>query len=707
MSSLQSQIDLSIEESVSPGAPWHTDLELPEGREYTLELTYRGERPVLFAEEGPNGEPKAKISRLPAEVEPGVLRAVLLPTQGMAHLQVRLQRGEVQLERLRVRRWATARKDGVQDVPGWQTVNIFGDHRVATILRPGQESVWEVDVPQGARSLHFDVVSDPRLDPSLPPVEGTQLLVRVLPLAGAPGLAVSEVSKQVDWSRASWQPLEISLASELSLGSGQRVRLAVRCVGPEGGLAREGVGMSLPFWHCTLGARRPNLVLISLDTTRPDHLGIYGAQRDTSPELDAFAQQSFVFEAAQSTAPYTLPAHASMLSGLYPSTHGAEHPAHALDPGATPLLADILGREGYATRAFTGGGYLDADFGFAHGFQGYSNSDPVAPIAGWEVKAVQASEEGSRYVEARRAQHWSAALEWIELHQSVPFFLFLQTFAIHDYRPTLKHRLLFGAPRPGEGVVPLRKPPDQHERPYNAEERDQLLRLYDGAIHEVDALMGELFATLESSGLAEHTVVIITSDHGEDFGEHDVDGKPFIGHAQALWQSLLHVPLIVRVPGALTQAGPRRIPIRVSMVDLAPTALDFLGVPIPQRMQGRSLRSLMLTGEGARSPVLSELHSNRGFMRSLLSDDLKVIHGDPAALVSWPVDTAIQLYDLGADPEEQTDLATEREALSQGLADTLQRFGAELEGQRVSDDKAAGLSEETRRRLEELGYVDG
>ncbi len=689
-----------LELALAEGEAFEREVALDPAHKYTVEVRFDGVAPTLLAAdlgEGDGaGSGASPVPPLPGEPPPGLVVGILRPESPRVRLRV-VPGGAVTLRGVTVRRWGAA--GGLDTTAGdaWAPVGVYGDHRVARIVEPNGPFACEAEVPVGASRLEFDVVCDPRAPVEVPAPDGLVLRVVVAPRGAERG---EPVRVPVRPSRASWQAVEVPV--DLPPGTPVDVRVAV--VAPDAASA-EAVAVSVPRWHCTRGPHRPNLVLISLDTTRPDHLGFHGYARDTSPQLDALAARSVVFEAAQSTAPYTLPSHATMFTGQYPTTHGAEHPAQAVDGAHSPLLAAVLAEAGYATRAFTGGGYLDADFGFAEGFHAYGNNDPVIPVTGRAVADIEnASAAGRRYVEARRAQHWDAAVDWAARHDDVPFFLFLQTFAIHDYRPEDPHRSMFGAPAKGEGVVPLRHPPDQVAQPYTPEELAQLTDLYDAAIHEVDALVGRLVHALREAGVAGHTVIVVTADHGEDFGEHAVEGSPFVGHGQGLWQTLLHVPLVITAPGV----APRRVSRRVSLVDLAPTALDLLGVPAPPAMQGRSLRPLMETGEGAGSPVLSELHSHRGWMRSLVvDDDLKVVTGDPDALVSWPVTRPVRLFRLSEDPVERADLEPGRPDEARDLADAVRALGEALEAERAGAPRGARPSEATLRRLEELGYVDG
>jgi arylsulfatase A-like enzyme len=672
------------------------------GRAYTLEVGFEGTPPRLFG--GPQADGSlAPLRDVPGRQPEGWTEGVFHPAAGTSHVVVHATDGAATVRHVALRPWGAERgaafaaggASATDAGDGLEGVQVFGDHRLAQRIGPRRRWELPADVPGNATWLAFDVAPDPARPVTAPATAGLGLVVRLV--AGRDARTLLE--RAAPEGRTAWETVRLDARA----WAGRTVTLVLECTAPPGTAAdAPGLAVSVPEWLCETGRRRPSLVLLSLDTTRPDHLGLYGYARDTSPELDAFAARSVVFEHAYSTAPYTLPAHASLFSGQYPTTHGVEHPAHALDIDRTPLLAAVLRAEGYATRAFTGGGYLNADFGFAHGFARYAHGDPTVPRDGGGVEALERSRWGRTFLEARRAQDWDAARAWVDAHREVPFFLFVHTYAVHDYRPSGAYRGAFGSQRAGgEAVEPLRNPADQVVTPYTPDERRQLVDLYDEAIREVDAEVGRLLA-----GLGERqrdTIVVVTSDHGEVLGGHELRGQPVVGHGMSLWEDLVRVPLLIHVPGG----SARRVARRVSSVDVAPTLLDLLGVEVPPAMQGRPLRALLEAGDGGASPVLAELHSHRGDMRASYEGDLKLVTGDPAADVTWPVGAARRLFDLATDPGERHDLDAARRADAERLADGLGMLVGELRSRRRGGPRAAVLDEDTRRRLEELGYVDG
>ncbi len=358
----------------------------------------------------------------------------------------------------------------------------------------------------------------------------------------------------------------------------------------------------------------PNVILISLDTLRADHLGTYGYSRPTSPFLDQLAQQGTLFETAIVQLPGTLPSHMCMFTGLYPNEHGVFPPNGAL-ASEIPTLPEILQKAGYATAGFTEGGYVAGHFGFDRGFDHFD--DRVPKLAN-DIEVV-----------------FSRGLSFLQSQQEAtkPFFLFLHSYAIHDpYFPPLPYTTLYldGMGTAGSfedqygffhySEFPLLTPTrakEHHE--IFTKTRDLVKRglppgadlptgsllalknrgeprnippqtlayytaLYDASINYVDDVMRAFFGSLEVLGVLENTVIIITSDHGEEFLEH---GK--LAHEQ-VYNECLHVPLIILDPAS---EGGRRIPEIVRTIDLAPTIFDLTRVPPPNPMSGVSLVPLL------------------------------------------------------------------------------------------------------------------
>ncbi len=398
----------------------------------------------------------------------------------------------------------------------------------------------------------------------------------------------------------------------------------------------------------------PSVLLISVDTLRADHLSLYGYPRPTSPHLDAWARhRAVVFRHAVAAAPWTLPSHYSLFTGLDAFRHGfnhdvgrIRHDAREGSAGGPDLLADILRRAGFATGAFTGGAYLHPTYGFAHGFDVYGY---------WPDRAR---------AERELATGVDRALSWLEERRGEASFFFLHTYEVHD--PYKARRRYFNRVAPPgvkarDGEIALASPPNdpaqgfrqinrfvwRHEgekRVLTAADRPLIEAYYDSGIARMDAEIGRLLAGLEERGLADSVVVVLTSDHGEALGEGGT-----AGHVDLYDRNLL-VPLVMTLPGGLG-AG-RTIDDQVRLIDLLPTLLEVLAVEPERAVDGVSLVDLVSGGEGPPDAAWSySAAANRG-VALRRGNRLKYILND----VPWPpIAGREELYDLEQDPAEERD----------------------------------------------------
>ena len=366
-----------------------------------------------------------------------------------------------------------------------------------------------------------------------------------------------------------------------------------------------------------------NVVVISIDTLAADHLGLYGYPRDTSSNLDRYAANAVVFENAYSTAPKTAESHMSMFTSLYPSVHQVltiSDPSKlsVLDEQIT-TLPEILQQNGYATVGFHGGGHVDGQLGFGDGFDQY-----------------------------RRGPQRSA-VEWLWRNaKKNKFFLFYHTYRVHDpYTPASPYDLRFDPDYDGPIVhdmnalmgeagsddwIDYSKAFWQTVDKSDPEEVAHVVALYDGEIAEMDEDLVDLLNAIDR--YAPETIVIILSDHGDEFGQHGA----FTHHQ--LYGEVLHVPLIIRHPD---HQGGKRIAQRVSLIDLAPTILEMLSIPPIDQFQGRSLLD-QIEREGKSRPVFSEFPHQKKL--ALVNQDWKLMLTGERE----------EFYDLRRDPEEQRDL---------------------------------------------------
>ncbi len=393
----------------------------------------------------------------------------------------------------------------------------------------------------------------------------------------------------------------------------------------------------------------PNVILVSIDTLRADHLSLYGYQHATSPHLDTWAASSaVVFESAVAPAPWTLPSHVSMFTGLSALRHGVNYNS---TPRNLTMVAELFRRAGYTTAAVTGGAFLHPKFGLSQGFDVFRYS----PDAFNENEL----EEGVDLV-----------LEWLRTRGSSPFFLLLHTYAVHGpYRPRQPYaEALGGLPEDWAGdtvgISPGERSPDHGfqtkkwfvrsrsgsgREPLDTADLPTVERLYDAGIAYSDNQLSRLWRALAETGLDRTTAVIVTSDHGEALGE-----KGLAMHGN-LYDFTLMVPLIVALPEG-RHAG-RRIAEQVSLVDLVPTALELADLPVPGGLDGVSLMPL-IAGEAppGRREAWSYAGSSTYGIAVRLSNRLKFIFNDAA----WPpIAGREELYRLPADPDEERDLAAD------------------------------------------------
>lgn len=422
------------------------------------------------------------------------------------------------------------------------------------------------------------------------------------------------------------------------------VRLHFECETAGGEAGRPG----LALWSAPELSRparrpdRPDILLVSLDTVRPDHLSLYGYERATSPHLDRWAENAAVFDQAVTTAPWTLPAHLSMLTGLDAFEHGVNHRSRV--PKEIELLSETLRAAGYRTAAVVGGGFLDPEYGLHQGFDSYRYYP--------------------HHTDADELAHGlQAALDWLRAGPRRPWFLFFHTYEPHyPYyaRQPFLERLNGGAPVPDPRDLAYvtrgldvdhgfelskrwrlrqRGEPD---RELTAAESRGLVDLYDSGLAYADEMTSRLIDAAEDAGPA---VVVVTSDHGEALGEHGLAGHAYLQDFNAL------VPLVIKRPG---QRGSRRIDTQVRLTDVAPTLLELAGIEPPAAGAGRSLVPLLDGArEADREATIYATFANRG-LALRLGRRAKYLFNNSAWESLWGRQA---LFDLAADPGESRDLA--------------------------------------------------
>jgi choline-sulfatase len=400
---------------------------------------------------------------------------------------------------------------------------------------------------------------------------------------------------------------------------------------------------------------RLNLVVVTLDTTRADRLGVYsrGGASET-PVFDRLAGDGVLFEQAMTSAPLTLPAHATMFTGGYPPQHGVrDNGGFFLDPGAT-TLAERLQTHGFRTGAFVGAYVLDSKWGLDQGFERYADD--------FDLSKVRAMSLGNVF---RRAEDVvDLALPWLGEVKDQRFFAWLHFYDAH-------------APY---------DPPE----PFKSRFKDEP---YNGEIAYADQQLGRVVEFLETNGLLERTVVVVLGDHGESLGEHE-EGT----HGFFIYETATHVPFLIRAPFGETRG--RRVASPVRTADLTPTVLDLLGLPaIDTQIPGQSLAGLM---SGARAELAADGYAEAMYpLHHYGWSALKAIRSGNYKLIDAP---RPELFDLATDPGETTNLFDERRDVGNRLQRSLRALEAGF-ARAGGPAKAETVDPETRARLASLGYV--
>jgi arylsulfatase A-like enzyme len=454
---------------------------------------------------------------------------------------------------------------------------------------------------------------------------------------------------------------------------------------------------------CTVRQRsgRPDLVLIVIDTVRPDHLSVYGHNKPTSPFLEEMARSGTVYDYAFSTSTWTLPAHASMFTGLLPVDHGADQDTLALQAGF-PQLATLLDGAGYQTSCFTNNPWIAQDTHLSGGFDVYDALWDKPRLDGPWYHRISATVKDIR--------------EWFANKRDPdrPYFVFVNLMEAHGpYTPTWRQaKTIFSskdafkrARRWAHSIGPLGLTPEWYLNPgqFNAEifqaERD----LYDAEIRQDDAIVREVVREVDAVSDPAATSVLVVSDHGQNFGDHEQ-----VGHVFALYQSTLRVAFLARGPGFV--AG-RRSNRPVQLVDVFPTLLGAAGVAVPDDRTGFDLRmgdppasrvirasyaypQQVLATFPLRARRMTSIKKYKRALRVAVIEGEKLIRGS---------DGSEEYYDLFHDPDEKVqlnDIPAERRWALEAAAG-----GFDREGRDIGERPDAVLRPETRQALRALGYV--
>jgi arylsulfatase A-like enzyme/Flp pilus assembly protein TadD len=399
-----------------------------------------------------------------------------------------------------------------------------------------------------------------------------------------------------------------------------------------------------------------NVVLITIDTLRADHLGCYGYKQIKTPNIDGLAADGVRFESAFAVVPVTLPSHSSMLTGTYPMLSGMhDFSGNKLSP-LQPTLASVLKQAGYQTGAVIGAAVLDSRFGLNQGFDFYYDHFDFSRLD--EANLDEMERPGNVVADV--------ALEWLAKNSQRKFFLWM-----HLYDPHFPYH-----------------PPEPYSHEYAAQP-------YDGEIAFADEQVGRLLRFLKEKGIYQNTVIVLCGDHGESLGEHGERTHGFF-----IYNATMHVPLIIRLPESrLPEKAARTVADPVSLVDLMPTVLGAVGLEIPSQVQGRSLLPELRVDQTARYRVLygetfmPRIHFNWSELRG--SENTKYHFIDAPRP---------ELYDLSKDPGEVHNLFTEKKAVAEEMRAKLVSLIRDYSAGKEMAEKT-GLDPALMERLKALGYA--
>ena len=419
--------------------------------------------------------------------------------------------------------------------------------------------------------------------------------------------------------------------------------------------ARSQLAGQVDLGSLTSGVRRDqlNIVVITLDTTRADHIGAYGSTLVKTPAFDRLASGGTRFAQAMSSAPLTLPAHSSMFTGSFPPEHGVrDNGGFFLNPEQT-TIAELLKEQGFATGGFIAAFVLDGKWGVNQGFDEYFDDFDISERRGRSLGNIQ--RPGNEVVDK--------ALPWIDSVKDRRFFAW-----IHLYDPHTPY-----------------DPPEPFKTEYKGHP-------YRGEVAFTDAQVGRVISFLEERGLLEKTVVAVLGDHGESLGDHGEESHGFF-----VYESVTHVPFIVHAPFSKTGARVVEDPVRI--VDLTPTLLDLAGVAVPAGLSGKSLVPLMT---GATVELGLEGYAEAMYpLHHFGWSDLRALRAGRYKLIDAPTP---ELFDIESDPKETTNIFEARRAVGDGMVARLREIEAAFD-KAPTAAPAEDVDPEVRQRLAALGYV--
>jgi len=402
-----------------------------------------------------------------------------------------------------------------------------------------------------------------------------------------------------------------------------------------------------------------NLLFFTLDTTRADHIGCYGYSLVETPNIDNLAENGILFKDAIAQAPLTLPSHSSIFTGTYPFYHGVrDNGGFYLEPEHA-TLAELLKKRDWATSAFIGAFVLDSRWGLDQGFDYYYDNFDFTKYKKIGLDTVQ--REGGEVI--------NAFFDWLEENDQQKFFSW-----IHLYDPHTPY-----------------EPPE----PYKTKYSERPWGLYDGEIAYVDFLIGEVLEKLKQKNLRENTIIVIVGDHGESLGEHHENTHGFF-----IYDAAVSVPLIIQIPSS--QLKGKLIEFQVETVDIMPTILQILGLPVPDEVQGKSFIPLITSESQSQErfayseTYYPRYHYGWSELKSLRSLQYKYIRAPRP-----------ELYDLTLDPGERHNIYDQKLSVGRRFEQELKSLEEKMSAQGIEEKGPQKLDAEAREKLMALGYIGG
>ncbi|MFQ6104089.1 MAG: sulfatase [Candidatus Glassbacteria bacterium] len=443
------------------------------------------------------------------------------------------------------------------------------------------------------------------------------------------------------------------------------------------------------------GKKPPDVILIMIDTLRADHLSCYDKESIHTPNIDSMAEDGFLFGNIHCSAPTTLASTSSLMTSLHPRMHGAARNGFVLD-NSLLTLPEVFRERGYSTAAFIASFALHSSTGIDQGFSYFDERFTST------LKSA---------VLQRRAEDVNDAVTgWLEAAPSRPLFLFIHYFDPHQpYQPPAPYDQpsdSLNAPGITGSMEEVKSLRGYLARGGDVDDRVRRMHeLYVGEIHYTDRAVGDLITLLERKKLYDSSLIIFTADHGETFWEHP--RRESLDHGYTVYETTTHVPLIIRWPGKIQ---PGRSDILASNIDIAPTILDLIGMDIPEAFQGRSLKGVIGGETVSEIPVYSEAtkpHEEIELEVPFRNDrKAKCIISGRWKLIWVPfMQDHEELYDIFKDPLETTNLISKMhdEKMTGNMRHLLRGWAAEVS--EVAKNRPVVMDEETRKKLEALGYI--